>query len=376
MSSLSLQAISCAFLCVSAAGSADAETVQVAGMAVNLKEAAHPPILSQSSSGDESTLTFLAIGDWGKDPNSTAEIEVARGMGSIADQLNAEFVALLGDNFYDSGIHGDETSSRFQDTFESVFTGEALRNIPFYAIAGNHDHEGNVTAQIEYSKRSQRWTYPAPWYSVKRTFGTGESSGTVELFFIDTVVFVGVCRDPTPLETGTVYPGAPDPRAYESQMAWLENGLESSTADYLFVAGHYPVYSIGTHGPTLKLKLALEPLLDKYDAHYMCGHDHDMEHIQLDGKKWNHVLSGAGGAGCCYSAKNIDKVPASAIKFAAVGTNGSAYQPMPFPLLGGFVAFELSTETFEIVYYSHNATELWRTDPIARREASVNKGGL
>lgn len=44
----------------------------------------------------------------------------------------------------------------FQETFESAFNYTSL-NIPWFVIAGNHDHYGNVSAQILYSSRSERW---------------------------------------------------------------------------------------------------------------------------------------------------------------------------------------------------------------------------
>ena len=49
-------------------------------------------------------------------------------------------------------------------------------------------------------------------------------------------------------------------------------------AEYLVVAGHYPVYSGGIHGSTKCLVDRLQPLLREYHATaYFSGHDHSMQ---------------------------------------------------------------------------------------------------
>ena len=39
----------------------------------------------------------------------------------------------------------------------------------------------------------------------------------------------------------------------DEQWDWIESTLEKSTAEFVIVAGHYPVYSICSHGPTSEL---------------------------------------------------------------------------------------------------------------------------
>ena len=79
-------------------------------------------------------------------------------------------VFVLGDNFYNSGIHpedGPDGVLRFKKTFEDVYTAPSLKKIPFYVCAGNHDHGGNVSAQIAYTHNPQneggRWRFPHYW---------------------------------------------------------------------------------------------------------------------------------------------------------------------------------------------------------------------
>ena len=76
---------------------------------------------------------------------------------------SALYFVVLGDNFYWDGVK-DEYDARFKETFEDVFTAQSLQ-VPWYVVAGNHDHHRNVSAQIDYSQKSERWNFPNYYYS-------------------------------------------------------------------------------------------------------------------------------------------------------------------------------------------------------------------
>merc|ERR1711953_1148996 len=92
---------------------------------------------------------------------------------------------------------------------------------------------------------------------------------------------------------GSELPGPKNLSAATSQLQWIEDTLKSSTADYVVVAGHYPVYSVGDHGPTSRLSPKNFPLLQKYGVSaYLCGHDHSQQHIDTgDGVQYQVISS-------------------------------------------------------------------------------------
>ena len=47
---------------------------------------------------------------------------------------------------------------------QNVFTAAALQS-RWYVLCGNHDHYGNASAEVAYTKLSQRWYMPELYYT-------------------------------------------------------------------------------------------------------------------------------------------------------------------------------------------------------------------
>ncbi|CAF0752071.1 unnamed protein product [Adineta ricciae] len=300
---------------------------------------------------DDGNARFLIVGDWGGLPfvpyKTPSEVAVAAAMGHIGEKLNTSFQLALGDNFYYDGVQS-VTDPRFKHTFEDVFTAKSLQT-PWYVLAGNHDHLGNVSAQIEYSKISHRWVYPDYFY----TFSLWESDKTkklVDFVIIDTVLLCGG-GNLTDWEE-TEVDGPKNNRVAEAYWQWIEGQLRQSTAPYLIVSGHFPVYSVAEHGPTKCLVDRLRPLLHQYKATtYICGHDHNLQHLaeDSDGSHMDYFVVGAGNI-VENSQKHAAAVPAGSLKyFWGTGL-----------LLGGFSMVEVNSSQMTLSLVEHTQRTLYQ----------------
>jgi acid phosphatase/tartrate-resistant acid phosphatase type 5 len=90
----------------------------------------------------------------------------------------------------------------------------------------------------------------------------------VDIVYIDTISLTGVI-DTVQNVTSELLANATV--VDEEQLVWIENTLKESTADYIFVVGHYPILSACSSGGTPALLSALHPLFVKYGAHYFAG---------------------------------------------------------------------------------------------------------
>lgn len=321
--------------------------------------------------GGDASVAFLAVGDWGGMPippyTTPGQRDSAKGMDLVAGQLQADFFLALGDNFYFSGVE-ESTSNRFNGTFQNTYTGTNLMK-PWYLIAGNHDHKGNVQAQIDYTELdgTGRWNYPALYHS--HSFTDATSAVTVDVILLDTVDLCSMSDVMHENEPGyfDTLPLRTKGQAAEdgAQWAWLEQQLSGSTADHILVGGHFPVYSVCEHGNTPTLIEHLKPLLEQYNAHYMHGHDHCMSHMKETGSTVNYILTGMGDT-CCYEASNKENIPADSLKFyLAKDNNGSLIDGSK--ITAGFTSFVASKSDLIVKYYDQHGTLLFAADAIPSR---------
>jgi hypothetical protein len=101
-------------------------------------------------------LVLHVVGDTGhvnEGTRSTSQAMVSR-IAATGRAPNA--VLLAGDNFYPSGVWGDD-DPRFLSDWRDVFiTGSepgrrALASCPWFVVLGNHDIQGNIEAQVNFT---------------------------------------------------------------------------------------------------------------------------------------------------------------------------------------------------------------------------------
>lgn len=219
-----------------------------------------------------SGLDFFALGDIGW--NSPERKRVIERMVATASIAKPSFVALLGDNFYREGVASAD-DPRWQTDFEQAFPESGL-NVPFVAALGNHDHNGSIDAQVEYTKRSRRWTMPGRYHKYERQLGASDQHAA--LFFVDTTPF------------RTEWNGA------REQTEWLDAELAKCRARWRIVIGHHPILSHGEHGGSSIVARELVPLFERHGVHlYLSGHDHDLQLIRSR-TNWCQIVSGAGSS--------------------------------------------------------------------------------
>jgi tartrate-resistant acid phosphatase type 5 len=231
-----------------------------------------------------SSLRFFVLGDWGRE-GCVEQKAVALAMGGFGTKIKPEFVASVGDNFYETGVKSTN-DPKWKSSFEDVYTAPSLQ-VPWYAVLGNHDGYGNPDAQIEYAKSNKRWRMPAKWYSVSQKLSDGTA---IDLFFLDSDPYQGNTAE------RLVAGGHLKLSDTTAQLAWIDSALAASKAPWKFVFLHHPLRSHGKHEAEAAANAS------RFEARFVrngiaavfAGHDHDLQHIVEPGIRLHHFVSGAG----------------------------------------------------------------------------------
>ena len=217
------------------------------------------------------------MGDWGE--NTQAERQVAQAMAHYvaADENSVNFKAVLlcGDNFYFklTGVNDPRWNTLFEQMYDPV-----KLNVPFYACLGNHDYDGN-NRQIElaYSRQHAggRFKMPAAWYRIDLP----REKPMVTIIMLDSNK-----ENQTDVQ-------------WRRQIDFLTRQLQGPRAAWTICCAHHPLFSNGFFWGNGILQKDWGTLFEKYKVDfYLCGHEHDLEHLEIPGWSTSFVIAGGGGA--------------------------------------------------------------------------------
>jgi len=147
-------------------------------------------------------------------------------------------------------------------------------------------------------------------------------------------------------------------------LKWIEDSLSKSDADYLLVAGHFPVYSACSHGNTEYLIQNLDPLLKKYGVTaYLSGHEHCQFHFSNEGM--DYILTGT-GHDCCYAADNEEHLPKHGdLKYILADSHDYSGDS---GARGGFASFEVDSDAMKVKIHKEDGSVLYEAQLQSRAD--------
>jgi len=239
------------------------------------------PVLSQNE------VNIIVIGDWGN--NKEAQKKTAATLNSYVEKTGRGFNATLlaGDNWYVrlSGVN----DYQWQSLFEDMYDAQKLA-MPFYVTLGNHDYEFNKwNIERDYAKKNpdSRWKYPAKWYRVD--FPAKPAKPLLSVLMLDS-------NKPKLTK-----------EEWAEQIRWIETELsKKDLGEWTAACAHHPIFSNGSHGDNGVLMLEWGKIFKEHKMDfYFCGHDHDLQHLQVKDWPMSFVVAGGGGQGTTDMRRDI-----------------------------------------------------------------------
>jgi tartrate-resistant acid phosphatase type 5 len=223
---------------------------------------------------DHTGVNLFTVGDWGIDSPDRQAVADAMAKRASVPGNTPDAVLLLGDNFYVK--LADVKDHQITDFFEKTYDPVKL-NVNFFAVLGNHDYkEKDDAIELAYSAQGNtRFKLPARWYRL-------------EMPAEKPLVTVLMLDSDQPLMSAD---------QWTAELAWLETELAKPHAPWLICCAHHDMFGNGSHGDNGVLMTTWGPLFKKYHVDfYICGHEHTLQHLEVDGWPISFVIAGGGGA--------------------------------------------------------------------------------
>ncbi len=302
----------------------------------------------------------------------TGASSVGKAMATFCQSNDCQFGIQLGDNIYPDGADandGKDDQKRMNDLILKPLLPLFQQDpeLVIYSALGNHDwktsRKGVALQTAWMAKQANFYMDKQGYYSFKQ----GTPGQDVEFFVLDTnMLLSGQHYYEIPLSNNGEEQGLATALANgqaeleqierheeplngedHKQLAWLAEGLRSSTAKWKIVYGHHILWSIGgtKYDEGHVLRRLILPELCLYADAYIAGHEHDLELLSDD---CSRVLP----------ANNKPKLPliisGAASKMRGVHTPLAHYQEKRYPeydliwnkaFTWGFAHIELNHQT-------------------------------
>lgn len=264
----------------------------------------------------EDTFNFIVANDLGRNGYYDQK-EIAEEMGTLAENVDIEFVAAAGDVHHFEGV-ASVNDPLWMTNYELIYSHPELM-LDWYPILGNHEYRGNTQAVLDYGTVSRRWVMPDRYYA--KSFEVDDTT-SMTVVFVDTTPLI----DKYHKESEEQYRDVAA-QSIDEQLAWIDSTLMASNDTWKIVIGHHPIYADTEKDDEERIDMQerLDPILRRNGVDmYICGHIHNFQHIRPADSDIDYVVNTSGslsrdvkpveGTVFCSSATGFSVVSAAGDK--------------------------------------------------------------